>query len=282
MNRRLLYIFTAVSFTAFSCGDSSNVSEVSESESPATEESDESFQMEDESAFQFDLIIANNIAAPVKLLTDMNRAGLDHYRENITNPTDQVASYVTSDEKALGFGVYGADLSYNSLYGQHQEMADYIIAIRNLAEELGLVSLFDQEAYERFNRIKTDPDSVRLFIFEKYDLADEYLRANDRLMTATLILTGGLVESLHLISSQIEVGDTNKEAYMIFLGQKNTLKSLLELYETLESEGQDVAIKKDIELLYQQFEDLDSMEKFSKENVHNLHVAIDKIRDQMI
>jgi hypothetical protein len=47
------------------------------------------------------------------------------------------------------------------------------------------------------------------------------LRSNDRLTTAAMVLTGGLVESLHLVSAQIESGDVSKEAYKIFLGQEH-------------------------------------------------------------
>lgn len=235
-----------------------------------------------ESSFQLDLIIANNITAPVKLLTDMNQAGLDNYSAGITNSVDNLQKYATSQQKALNFGVYGADLSYQSLYGQHDKMADYLIAIRKLSDDLGLISLFNQNSFEHFERIKTNPDSVKLFIFSKYDEADEYLRSNDRLQTACLVLTGGLIESLHLVSEQIEKGEANADAYRIFLGQKNTLKSLVQFYEELESEGQSIDLKNDIVILYDKFVELDSFDKFSKENVDQLHEAIDAVRKKLV
>ena len=238
--------------------------------------------MPSESSFRFDLIIANNIAAPIKLLTDMNSAGLDNYQEGVTNPTDRAEKYVTMEQKSLAFGVYGADLSYNSIYKRNEEMADYLIAIHKLSEDLGLTSQFDQNAIETFDRIKTNPDSVRMFIFDKYDQADEYLRNNDRLITATLILTGGLIESLHLVSHQIEAGDASREAYTIFLDQKNTLRNLLDLFVSLEADGHKIAIKDDIEMLQKKFSEMGSVEKFSKENISNLHVAVDEVRNKLV
>ena len=276
-------LFVSAALIVACSGPAEQKSEESVNAETETESTaDDSYEAPSEASFKFDLIIANNVAAPVKLLTDMNDAGLENYREEITNPTDKLANYSTANEKALAFGVYGADLSYNSLHDQYEKMADYLFVIRKLSEDLGLTYLFDQETIEHFEHIKTNPDSVKFFIFDKYDSADEYLRSNERLMTATMILTGGLIESLHLVSSQIETGEISKEAYMIFLGQKNSLKSVLDLYETMESEGQEIAIKDDVKLLYDKFVEVDSFEMFSKDNIAGLHETITEVRNRMV
>ncbi|HAW52075.1 MAG TPA: hypothetical protein DCX54_07090 [Flavobacteriales bacterium] len=279
--KRALFVSALLTF-ALSCGEAVEQEQTSDENAGEMTEENVEVDMQNESEFQLSLIIANNIAAPVKLLTDMNQAGVDLYRDGVANPVESLENYQTADQKAIAFGVYGADLSYISLYERHDEMADYLIAIRKLAEDLGLSSLFDQSSFEDFERIKTDPDSVKMFIFSKYDSADEYLRANDRLVTACLVLTGGLIESLHLVSAQIEAGEANKESYKIFLGQKNTLKSLVELFNNLENEGHAMNLKDDVQMLLDTFEKLDSYDKFSKENVHSLHEAIDAVRDKLV
>lgn len=279
IKQNLLLSLLLFSILLWSCA---SPSEAPEETSETTESVDDSYEMPSESSFKFDLIIANNIAAPVKLLTDINKTGLNNYQEDVTNPVENAKSYATSEEKAIGFGIYGADLSYKSLYQRNAEMADYLITIRKLSEELGLNSLFDQASLEKFDRIKSDPDSVKFFIFDKYDEADSYLRSNDRLTTAALIITGGLIESLHLVSSQMESGDATKEAYTIFLEQKTTMKNLLGLYESLEAEGNPISIKEDIQSLYNLFNDVNSIEKFSKENIKKLHVAVDEVRNKLV
>jgi len=279
---KIALFLSALAVMTFACDEAVENDQTTEPIEEQVSEEVTLTEMPNESSFQLDLIIANNIAAPVKLLTDMNEAGLNHYREEVTNPVDRLDNYQTAEQKALSFGVYGADLSYISLYGRHDEIADYLIVIRKLTESLGLSSLFDQASFEDFERIKSNPDSVKMFIFDKYDSADEYLRSNDRLVTASMILTGGLIESLHLVSSQIETGDTNKEAYRIFLSQKNTLKSLLELYDNLEAEGHTMNYKEDVQLLYDKFEELDSFDRFSKENIKSLHEAIDVVRNKLV
>jgi len=280
------YLIAILVSIIFSCSSPENANTNDDNPAQETVESDientEEPGMSAESSFKLNLIVANNIASPVKLLTDMNHAGLDHFREDVTNSTDNISNYVTADEKALAFGVYGADLSYIGLYDRNEELIQYLMAIRSLSDDLGLGALFDQESMEQFDLVKTNPDSMKLFIFDKYDQADDFLRSNERLVTATLILTGGLIESLHLVSDQIESGDATRDAYMIFLEQKTTLKNLLELYESLESNGQEISIRADIEMLYKKFEEVDSYEIFAKENIMPLHEAIDQVRSKMI
>jgi len=280
------YVIAIITCLSFSCvspeeDHSEEASAIHEADT-ADENLGDKIDMPSEASFKLNLIIANNIAAPVKLLSDMNNVGLDSYKDGITNPTDNLSKYVTANEKALSFGVYGADLSYIGLYNRNEEMADYLIAIRNLSEEIGLIALFNPESMEEFDRIKSNSDSVKFYIFDKYDQADDFLRSNERLLTATLIVTGGLIESLHLVSSQIESGDATKKAYIIFLEQKTTLKNLLDLYESLEADGQEVPVKEDIEMLYMKFEEVDSYEIFSKENIKPLHEAIDLVRNKMV
>lgn len=280
MNNKTKSILLSVStLIIFSC---SAPADESKEENSQKAETGAEMEMPSEAAFQFDLIIANNIASPVKLISDMNKAGLNTYQDGITNPTENLSKYVTANEKALSFGIYGADLSYKSIHNRNEDMAAYLLAIRNLAEDLGLNQLFDEKTMETFDRIKSNPDSIKLFIFDKYDQADAFLRGNDRLLTASLILTGGLIESLHLASSQIESSNSNNEAYLIFLEQKNTLKSLLTLYETLEAEGKMVPVRADVELLYNKFKEVESYEMFSKENMAPLHQSIDQVRNKLV
>ena len=283
MNKRTyLLVLLIPSFLIWSCAGSGESKEGSEEAGDSTESADNTYEMPSETEFKFDLIIANNIAAPVKLLADINKTGLNNYQEDVANPAENIEKYATSEQKALNFGIYGADLSYMSIHQRNSEMADYLINIRKLSDDLGLTSLFDQASLEKFDRIKEDPDSVKFFIFDKYDEADEYLRSNDRMTTAALILTGGLVESLHLVSIQIENGDATRDAYMIFLEQKNTLKNLLGLMESLEAEGNKISVKADVQMLYNKFIEVDSMAKFSKESIKQLHEAVDQVRDRMI
>ncbi len=274
----------AIAVILFSCAEPAQEKTEETSQETSQEESQSSAEMEmpSESEFELNLIIANNIAAPVKLLTDMNSAGLDHFHKDLLNPTDKAETYATAQEKAIAYGAYGADFSYITLYKQNDVVADYLMVIDKLSDELGMTTLFDKESFERFDRIKDNPDSVKLFIFDKYDQADGFLRDNDRMVVAALILTGGLIESLHLVSAQIEAGDASKDAYLLFLEQKNTLKNLIELYRAIEKDGQTIPVKAEIEGLHQTFEGINTDDIFNKETIAPLHESIDEVRASIL
>ena len=282
MKRHFLTYLTIIIASIVACGNPQDT----QTESSEEEIHEETAVVEkatlSESSFHLDMIIANNIAAPVKLMTEMSNAGLKHYTEGATNSTENLDNYATSEQKAMAFGVYGADMSYNSMYEKNQEMANGLITIRKLADGLGLMHLFDQASFERFENIKGNADSVKFFLFEKYDDADDYLKENEQIKLSALILTGGLIESLHLISAQMETADINEDAYNIFLSQKHTLKSLLDLYTSLEKEGHTMELKADIETLYGKFQEFDSMDKFPTDKSRPLHEAIEEVRSKLV
>ena len=52
------------------------------------------------------------------MLTDLEVG----YMIGLTNPAENVKKYYMSDTRSINLGVYGADLSYVSLYNNHQEV----------------------------------------------------------------------------------------------------------------------------------------------------------------
>ena len=68
-------------------------------------------------------------AEVIKKLTDMDLG----YILGATNPPDNARNYVESYNRSVNLGVYGADLSYSTLYNMQQDVIDYLAAIRTLA-----------------------------------------------------------------------------------------------------------------------------------------------------
>ncbi len=68
----------------------------------------------------------------IKMLTELEVG----YMIGVSNPTENTKSYVTSTSKAINMGVYGADLSYATLYNMNQDVINYLDAIRVLANDL--------------------------------------------------------------------------------------------------------------------------------------------------
>ncbi len=58
--------------------------------------------------------------------------------------------------RSVNMGVFGADLSYCTLYNINQEVIDYLNAIRTLANELNMSKIYDETLYDR---IKANVDN---------------------------------------------------------------------------------------------------------------------------
>ena len=78
-------------------------------------------------------------AAVIKMLTELEVG----YIIGISNPVENTKKYFSSTTRAINLGVYGADLSYATLYNMQQEVIDYLDAIRSLANELNMSKIYN-------------------------------------------------------------------------------------------------------------------------------------------
>src|SRR4030042_1460375 len=71
-------------------------------------------------------------AEVIKMLTELEVG----YIFGISNPVENTKKYFTNEAKAINMGVYGADLSYATLYNIQQSVLDYLSAIRSMSADL--------------------------------------------------------------------------------------------------------------------------------------------------
>ena len=276
-----LFLIVSGVFVLASC-NSGNTEDTTAEQPDSEPTTEEPADINEEAQFQMDLIVANNLSEPAVFLSEVNSADQLDYHHEMTNSVENVSSYVTDVEKALGFGIYGADLSYESMFDKHQEMAAFLTTIQSLASQLGLDMLFQDDDIARLESFDNNPDSVRMFIMEKYDEADEYLRNNERLLTSALILTGGLIESMHLALIQMTGEEVNEDTYTMFLTQKNTLDNLIKLYNTLDSNSQTEQIANDLVALDKVVDSIGSFDNLTQEKLSELQVSVENIRKKIV
>ena len=84
-------------------------------------------------------------AEVIKMLTDLEVG----YIFGISNPVENTKKYFSSTARAINLGVFGADLSYATLYNIQQEVINYLDAIRSLANELNMSKIYDETLYDK-------------------------------------------------------------------------------------------------------------------------------------
>lgn len=150
------------------------------------------------------------------------------YDESLISSTDNYQNFSTTFKKALNLGVYGTDLSYLNVYDRTPESIAYLSVIKKLTDQLGISTSFDQSFFASIERNINNKDSLLVLLSRTYRNTDSYLRANDRKNIGALILAGGWIESLYILT---KIGkNTNEREIINRIGeQKHPLDNLIEI-----------------------------------------------------
>jgi hypothetical protein len=150
------------------------------------------------------------------------------YKNNITNPPLNLSKYTTNLKKALNLGVYGTDLGYLNIYNRLQDSYIYFSAVKKLIGDLQITDVFDPGLLSSVEKNAGNEDSLIFYISKIYQYTDMYLMSNDRNDIGSLIIAGGWIESLYLIT-QYYKDHNSPELYNQIGNQKYSLDNLIKL-----------------------------------------------------
>ncbi len=171
-----------------------------------------------------------NIPSPMETAGLLKKAGAQ-YNAKILNDVKNVDRYTSSSQQALNLGIFGADLSYASVFNQTQESMFYTAATRKLADKLDITAAFNDRTIERMEKNMNDRDSLLTIISETYWTMDAYLKENDRDHLSALMIAGGWVEGLY-IATQVAQANDSPELRQRIAEQKLSLGDLAALIGT--------------------------------------------------
>lgn len=194
--------FAIIAITAFCIGCGSEQKPVAEE--PQAEAA-EVHEMTDEDLAEADQMI-QQMPSPIEMAILVKHAG-GEYNSALLNDVKRIDEYVTTGKKTLNMGVYSADVGYTSLYKQTQETVFYLNNVRKLSDAIGLSDAFDQEVFDRVESNIENRDSLLQILSASYDMANQYLKENNRMNTSVLMIAGGWVESMYLAANLGTDGD---------------------------------------------------------------------------
>ena len=139
---------------------------------------------------------------------------------------DYADNFETSFKKALGLGVYCADLGYLNVYNKTGDVIQYLVAIRKLSEQLQIGQFFDFAALKRIATSSNNLDSLLITSVQSYFAMDSYLRQNGRSNISALMVTGVWEESLYL-ACEVYSNKPNKRMREHIASQKRILDDLM-------------------------------------------------------
>lgn len=248
-----IIVFSCVSML-LSCNNTTNPDSLNESQNDTVKNS--ITQPENELAdFKFHTLVIN-IPSPFEIITLLPKSGIP-FKQGLVNSTDNVTKYTTTTKKGLNYGVYIVDLVYLSSNEHFSEVKNYFKTSVILSQSLGCAEIFANIAGPRLENNIDKKDTINKIIDQIYMEMDNYLRTNDRLLTATQILVGSWIESQYLTVSLLKNETKNKNNELLFqkISQEGyTLEKLVQLLTEFEKE-------KDLKPIIEELKDLQNIYK---------------------
>lgn len=204
------------------------------------------------------------IPSPMEMASLLKKSGTE-YNSAILNDINNVVKYTSSKRQALNLGIYGADLSYASIFNQNQEAIIYLSCAKQLADKLGVTNAFSNETMDRIEMNVENRDSLLNIISDSFYTLDAYLKENDRENISAMVITGGWVEGLYLATAiaaeQDEVPEDLRER---IADQKYSLGDLIELVESYQDSGGLEDILADLNSMKELYDSVDITQETGK------------------
>lgn len=147
---------------------------------------------------------------------------------NLVNPLENSSKYVDTKAKSINFGVYSADIAYLSCFGIGVDFLKYFKKIEELGEELGISGAFDEDMMDRIENNEGNSDSLFSISNDSYYDSYLYLEENEKGSELSLIMAGGFVESLYIITNLVNKYDEADPIIKKIGDQKIVLENLLD------------------------------------------------------
>ncbi len=229
------------------------------------------------------LFTIGNLPSPFQVLEEIQKAELPVNTE-LLNPTANAEKYHSSLKLSFNYGIYGVDLGYLVINSRLPEMVDYYSSTRKVAEKLNLAETFDKFG-SRFESNHDNKDSLTKIIDEAYAATDNYLKSNERLVSATEILTGSWLEGQYLTVNLLkdqERSEKNEPLYERIYEQGLHLDNIVKTIEQFKDDKELQSLKKDFNDLLAMYKELHDPKDVTKEYLEKLSGKIAKVRNQII
>ncbi len=212
----------------------------------------------------------------IKLLTDLEVG----YQIGITNRVENVKKYFSSQRRAINLGVYGADLSYVTLYNMPQEIIDYLNAIRSLTNELNMSRIYNEEIYDSIKSNEDDKEKLVDILTDTFNETYKYLSDNNQQTLALLVVGGAWVEGMYLTTNISEAAYNISTISGVLLEQKASFDRYLEITEPYMSDPGISEFVKTLEPIRTIYAGLST--SLTEKNIADIKKAIEDIRTKMI
>lgn len=179
-----------------------------------------------------------SLPSPYQLTMMVKNADVK-FNESLMNPVGNNSKYTSQFRKCVNLGVYGADLAYLNIYEQMPLVMNVFSVAKVLANDLDLLATFNSELVSRVEKNIDNNDSLLYIMTNTYRDIDIYLKESHRQKEGALILAGGWVEAMYILT-QLAVDTKNQELIQHVGESKQPLDNLVKILTPYYSGNQEI------------------------------------------
>lgn len=215
-------------------------------------------------------------AEVIKMLTELEVG----YIMGIANPVENSKKYFTSTARAINLGVFGADLSYATLYNQQQTVIDYLNAIQSLANELNMSKIYNADFYTKIKQNFDNKNELVSILKSAFNETYVYLSDNDQQPSALLVVGGAWVEGMYLTTHVSEAAYQVAGISRVLLEQKKSFDTFLEITKPYLNEASVGDFVKLLDPVKKVYEGIGT--SLTEQNIKDITKVIVAVRDQIV
>jgi hypothetical protein len=215
-------------------------------------------------------------AEVIKMLTELEVG----YIIGISNPVGNAKNYFSSTTRAINLGVYGADLSYATLYNMQQEVILYLDAIRTLSNELNMSKIYSEDLYNKIKANFDNRDELVNILTGAFNDTYAFLSENDQQVQALLVVGGAWVEGMYLTTHVSEAAYQVAGISKVLLEQKKSFEMFLEITKPYASDPTISDFVKSLDPVKKVYDGLST--SLTEQNIKDITKAITDVRAQLV
>ena len=212
----------------------------------------------------------------IKMLSELGVG----YISGISNPVENVKKKLRRSEQATNLGVYGADLSYATLFNARREVAEYLGATKMLSNELNMPEIYDESLHEKIKINVDTKDSLVTILTDVFNDTYTSLADNNQHALALLVVGGAWIEGMYLTTNVSEAAYNIPGISRVLLEQKKSFDLYLNITKPHLSDPDLSEFVKLLDPMKKVYDGLST--SLSQKNIIEITQTIKAIRSQIV
>lgn len=169
--------------------------------------------------------------SPMETASLIKRSGASFHADAL-NGADRASDYTTSDAQAINLGIYGADLSYATIFEENSTSLEYLDVIKSLSAQLGVDDVLSGEVMDEVEANRNDRAMLIDIVSDTFYELNERLKFNGQEDLAGLVVAAGWVEGMYLATRHLDEAPEDLKARIA--EQKLVLDDVMRLCKSYE------------------------------------------------